>query len=89
MTAKLKTMRAWQAPRYGAFKEVLRLEPNTVRMPEGKHAVMRVKSIGLNYLDILSIGGGYQEKDPLPFVPGSEAAGEVVNHIGCRLSGRR
>ena len=78
MTAKLKTMRAWQAPRYGAFKEVLRLEPNTVRMPEGKHAVMRVKSIGLNYLDILSIGGGYQEKDPLPFVPGSEAAGEVV-----------
>ncbi len=71
-------MRAWQAPRYGEFKKVLCLEPSTVFKPESNRAVMRVKSIGLNYLDILSIGGGYQEKDPLPFVPCIEAAGEVV-----------
>lgn len=71
-------MRAWQAPRYGAFKEVLRLDPNTAFNPEGGHAVMCVYSIGLNYLDILSIGGSYQEKAPLPFVPCIEAAGEVI-----------
>ncbi len=39
---------------------------------------MCVYSIGLNYLDILSIGGSYQEKAPLPFVPCIEAAGEVI-----------
>ncbi len=71
-------MRAWQAPRYGEFEKVLCLEPSTVFKPEGSFAVMRVKAVGLNYLDILSIGGSYQEKAPLPFIPCIEAAGEVI-----------
>jgi len=78
MEAKLKPMPAWRVPRYGAFEQVLRLESSPRHAPTGSQAVMRVMAIGLNYLDILSIKGQYQERDPLPFIPGIEAAGEVV-----------
>jgi len=37
-----------------------------------------VAAVGLNFLDVLSIAGKYQEKSPLPFIPGVEAAGRVV-----------
>jgi NADPH2:quinone reductase len=78
MTATLKTMLAWQAPRYGLFKDVLRLGPCAPAEPNRNQVVIRVRAIGLNYLDILSIAGKYQEKGPLPFIPGVEAAGTVV-----------
>ena len=37
-----------------------------------------VRAAGLNYPDVLIIAGKYQHKPPLPFVPGMEAAGEVI-----------
>ena len=78
MTTTLETMLAWQAPRYGSFKDVLRLGPCVPAEPDRNRIVIRVRAIGLNYLDILSIAGKYQEKGPLPFIPGAEAAGTVV-----------
>lgn len=33
---------------------------------------------GVNFLDTLIVAGKYQEKPPLPFVPGAEVAGEVI-----------
>ena len=33
---------------------------------------------GLNYVDVLMCAGGYQLKPDLPFVPGLEAAGDVI-----------
>lgn len=37
-----------------------------------------VKAAGLNFADTLAIQGKYQTKAPLPFAPGLEGAGEVV-----------
>jgi len=40
--------------------------------------VVGVKAAALNFPDVLMIQGLYQEKPPLPFVVGTEMAGEVV-----------
>jgi D-arabinose 1-dehydrogenase-like Zn-dependent alcohol dehydrogenase len=39
---------------------------------------LRVRACGVNYVDALFVQGRYQIKPPLPFVPGSEVAGEVI-----------
>ncbi|HSZ12154.1 MAG TPA: NADPH:quinone oxidoreductase family protein [Rhizomicrobium sp.] len=46
------------------------LGPNDVRI--------RVRAAAVNFPDILTIQGKYQHKPPLPFTPGSEAAGDVI-----------
>ncbi len=47
---------------------------------------IRVWATGLNYVDALFVQGRYQIRPPLPFVPGSEVAGEVVE-IGSEVEG--
>src|SRR5205807_1578857 len=51
--------------------------------PTARHgeAVISVKAAGVNFPDVLIILNKYQVKPPLPFSPGSEAAG-VVKAIG-------
>lgn len=71
-------MKAWIVREYGHFGEALSLDEMEVPTPKESEAIIRIEAIGLNYLDILSISGGYQEKSDLPFVPGVEAAGQVV-----------
>ena len=45
----------------------------------GKHQVaIRVHACGVNFADTLIVQGKYQERPELPFVPGSEVAGEVI-----------
>jgi NADPH2:quinone reductase len=46
------------------------LQPGQVRIA--------VRAAGLNYTDVLTVAGKYQYKPPLPFVPGAEAAGDVI-----------
>jgi len=48
--------------------------------------LVRVRTAGLNFADTLSIGGSYQEKQALPFVPGAELCGEVVA-VGAGVQG--
>jgi NADPH2:quinone reductase len=40
-----------------------------------------IKAAGLNFPDVLVIGGQYQVKTPLPFIPGHEAAGVVPEKL--------
>jgi NADPH2:quinone reductase len=40
---------------------------------------VRIRAVGLNFPDILMIAGKYQHKPDLPFAPGMEAAGEVLD----------
>jgi len=76
-----KKMLAWQITKYGKFEDVLHMAScPTMKIRPGPIHV-RVQSIGLNYLDILTIAGKYQEKGPLPFIPGVEAAGQVVETV--------
>lgn len=58
--------------------QVLRLED--VDPPEMGLGQVRVaiRAAGINFPDVLMVAGGYQHKPPLPFVPGMEAAGEVI-----------
>jgi NADPH:quinone reductase len=46
------------------------LEPGQVRI--------RVRASGVNFADILMVGGMYQVKPAFPFTPGLESAGEVI-----------
>jgi NADPH2:quinone reductase len=39
---------------------------------------IRVRAAGLNFADTLMIRGQYQDKPPLPFVPGMEIAGQIA-----------
>ena len=40
--------------------------------------VVEVEAAGVNYVDALFVQGRYQIKPPVPFVPGSEVAGRIV-----------
>ncbi|KAG5541491.1 hypothetical protein RHGRI_021346 [Rhododendron griersonianum] len=46
---------------------------------------VRVKATSLNYLNYLQILGKYQEKPPLPFIPGSDYSG-LVESVGPGVS---
>lgn len=54
------------------------LKPNQVRIA--------LKAAGISFVDVLTAAGQYQVKPPLPFVPGSEAAG-VVCEVGSAVTG--
>jgi len=45
-------------------------------------ARVAIRAAGINFPDILMAAGEYQLKPPLPFTPGSEAAGDVVEVNG-------
>ena len=54
------------------------LGPNEVRVA--------IRAAGISYVDVLTAEGRYQVKPPLPFVPGSEAAG-LVSEVGEGVTG--
>jgi NADPH2:quinone reductase len=41
-----------------------------------------IQAAGINFPDILMAAGQYQLKPPLPFTPGMEAAGDVIEVDG-------
>ncbi|WP_422061560.1 NADPH:quinone oxidoreductase family protein [Sphingopyxis sp.] len=45
-----------------------------------------IRAAGISFVDVLTAGGGYQVKPPVPFIPGSECAG-VVTAVGDDVSG--
>src|SRR5215210_6052815 len=57
-------MRAWQVHELGDPQEVLKLE--------------EVEAAALNFFDILLCKGEYQERPDLPFTPGAEVSGPIV-----------
>ncbi len=62
----------WGPPASLGWSEVARrpLEPGQVRI--------RVRASGVNFADILMVGGTYQVKPSFPFTPGLESAGDVI-----------
>jgi NADPH:quinone reductase len=46
------------------------------------HVRVAIHAAGVNFVDLLMIAGRYQHKPALPFVPGLEAAGEIVEVAG-------
>ncbi len=71
-------MRALRVHELGDPAEVLRLEAAPVPQPGPAQVRIRVEAAALNFADDLLCRGKYQERPPLPFIPGMELAGEVV-----------
>lgn len=69
--------------------ETLRLETRPEPGPPGPGEVLvRARAWGVNFVDALMCRGGYQLKPDPPFVPGLEAAGEVLA-VGDGVAGWR
>ncbi len=70
----------------------LSLEEIPSPSPQGGQVKVSVRACGINFADSLITAGKYQVKPPLPFSPGFEVAGEIIE-LGpgvdtCRLGDR-
>lgn len=72
------TMRALRVHRLGEPQDVLRLEMIESPRPGPGQVLVEVEAAGLNFPDILLCQGRYQEKPALPFTPGFELMGQVI-----------
>jgi NADPH2:quinone reductase len=78
-------MRAWQVERLGEPGEVLRLNDVEVPAVGPDEVLVRSRAIAINFPDVLLARGEYQVKPELPFTPGLELCGEVVE-VGANVS---
>lgn len=78
MPVAARIPRSWRVHRLGSPEEALRLDPVPSRPPGPADARVEVGAAGLNFPDLLLCAGRYQERPPLPFSPGYEAAGIVA-----------
>ncbi len=84
-------MRAYELRDFGT--ENLTLAERPEPQPGAGQVLMRVRAVSLNFRDRLVVDGSYSRKLRLPFVPCSDAAGEVLAvgegagrfHIGDRV----
>ncbi len=58
------------------------VEPQSLQADEVR---VRIKAAGINFPDVLMAAGGYQLKPELPFTPGMEAAGNIIE-LGAAIS---
>lgn len=56
----------------------IRLDEIEIPAPGPDEVQVRIMACSVNFPDLLMIQGKYQHKPPLPFAPGGEGAGEVV-----------
>jgi NADPH2:quinone reductase len=54
--------------------------------PRDDEVVVDVKACGINFTDLLSLDGKYQNNPPPPFTPGKDAAG-VISAVGAKVKG--
>ncbi|MGY2084035.1 NADPH:quinone oxidoreductase family protein [Blastococcus sp. SYSU DS0539] len=71
-------MRAWQVQELGEPESALRLTELPAPVPGPGQLLVRVEAAALNFPDLLLCRGQYQERPALPFTPGLEACGTVV-----------
>ena len=64
--------KAWGPP------EALVVEDVPAPTPGAGEVLIGVRACGVNFADTLTVQGKYQEKPPLPFIPGLEVAGDVL-----------
>jgi NADPH:quinone reductase len=67
---------------------LLRVEERPDPEPGAGQVVVEVEAAGVNYVDALFVAGKYQIKPQVPFVPGTESAGRVIE-AGPDVSGLR
>jgi NADPH:quinone reductase-like Zn-dependent oxidoreductase len=70
------TMRVVEATAFGLDK--LRVVERPVPQPQAGEILVRIKAASLNYRDLVILKGIYRPDLELPYVPGSDGSGEVV-----------
>ena len=70
-------MRAAVCPQYGP-PDVVRIDDQPSPAVEAGQVRVRVAAAAVNFPDVLLIAGQYQVTVPVPFVPGSELSGVIV-----------
>jgi NADPH2:quinone reductase len=78
-------MRAWQIERLGEPSEVMSLNEVDVPAVGPNEVLVKASAIAINFPDVLLARGEYQVKPELPFTPGLELCGEIVE-IGSDVS---
>ncbi|HEX5565535.1 MAG TPA: NADPH:quinone oxidoreductase family protein [Streptomyces sp.] len=71
-------MQAWRVHGNGEPREVMRLEEVSDPRPGPGELLVRVRAANVNFPDALLCRGHYQVRPPLPFTPGVELCGEVL-----------
>ncbi|MCW2930859.1 MAG: Alcohol dehydrogenase zinc-binding domain protein [Actinomycetia bacterium] len=79
-------MKAWQVPQNGEPEDVLELTEAPLPQAGPGQLLVRVLAAAANFPDVLMVQGTYQVRPPLPFTPGVELCGEVVE-VGHGVTG--
>lgn len=79
-------MRGWQLHELGQPRDVLRFGEQPEPRPGSGEVLVRVLASPINFPDVLLCRGEYQTKPALPFTPGVELCGEVVE-VGAEVTG--
>ena len=88
-------MKAMRLAQFGSPENLRLEEAPDPELREG-HVAIRVKATGINPADLVRMSGKYPQPLPLPYIPGTDVAGEVealgagVDHVqvGDRVFGR-
>lgn len=78
-------MKAIVCRAFGPF-ENLEFEERAVPEPGPGEISVDAQAWGVNYVDVITVGGTYQLRPKLPFVPGTEASG-TVRGVGAGVTG--
>jgi NADPH2:quinone reductase len=79
-------MRAWRVHELGDPSQVMSFDEVDRPTPGEGQVLVKVRAAALNFPDVLMAMGKYQEKPPLPYTPGVELCGEIVE-TGQRVIG--
>lgn len=71
-------MKAWQVTSHGEPADVMELTQCPEPSVRPGHLLVRVRAVALNFPDVLMARGQYQVRPDLPFTPGVEICGEVL-----------
>ncbi len=74
-------MRAIIVRKFGHYQDVAKLENLPIPNPGPGEVVVQNKAAGVSFAMSLVMAGKYQRKPPLPFTPGTEAAG-IIHSVG-------
>ncbi len=79
-------MRAWRVHELGNPSTGMTLDEVDRPVPGEGQVLVKVRAAALNFPDVLMAMGTYQERPPLPYTPGVELCGEIVE-TGQRVLG--
>lgn len=64
---------------HGKAGEAFELQEKPLPRPVGKELLIKVEGFGLNYADVMARNGLYKDAPSIPFVPGYEVVGSVMD----------